>query len=191
MGFLFGKPKIKGDERRQCLDYLEEELKIAAFDQKERKAFENAMAECAAKSNAYQITSQEFQKEISQAINRLAQAARETIRRRDKMTAVPNAAFSTYSAWSGMYSAYSAWATEQAAQEAKDAKVLIPNVSRGEMKGIRDLFQEYEKYKTKAAKEHHRLLKRLGLSDKERQELLSKAASIEAESWQPKKSEET
>ena len=95
MGFLFSEQKIQGDERRKCLEYLKEEFKIAAFDQKEGEVLVNAMAECSAKLESYQINSHEFQKEISRIMNRLAQATKEIIRRRDKMTNVPNAALAT------------------------------------------------------------------------------------------------
>jgi hypothetical protein len=178
---------MQDDERRQCLAYLEEEFKIAAFDQKAREAFENAMVESATKLNASQISSQEFQKEISQAVLRLDVAAKETIRRRDKMTRVPNMALSTYSAWHRMYLAYSAWAAVKTAQETKSASVSIPAVSKDEIEKTIKLFQEYEKCKIKAAKEHHKLLKRLRLSDEETQGLFNNAlAAIEAENWQPK-----
>lgn len=186
MGFLFGEPKIQSDERQKCLVYLEEEFKIAAFDQKEREAFENAMVESATKLKASQITSREFQKEISQATLRLAVAAKETVRRRDKMTPVPNAASPTYSAWQRTYLAYSAWAAEQATQETKHAKVLIPSVSKEGTERILQLFQEYQKCKVEAAKEHHKLLKRLKLIKEETQELLNNAAgAIAKENWQP------
>ncbi len=178
---------MQDDERRQCLAYLEEEFKIAAFDQKAREAFENAMVEAATKLNASQISSQEFQKEISQAVSRLDVAAKETVRRRDKMTRVPNIALSTFSAWHRMYLAYSAWAAVKTAHEAKNARVSIPTVSKNEIDRTVQLFQEYEKCKVEAAKEHHKLLKRLKLSDEETQELLNNAlAAIDAENWQPK-----
>jgi hypothetical protein len=188
---LFGEPKIQGDERQRCLDYLEEELKIAAFDQKGREVFENAMVESATKLNSSRITSHEFDKEISQATLRLAVTAKETVRRRDKMTCVPNIALSTYSAWHRMYSAYSAWAAEQAAQAAEHAKVLIPIVSKDEIERFRKLFQEYEKYKAEAANEHKKLLKRLKPSGDETQRLLNNvSASIAEEKWQPEETEE-
>ncbi|MBA7575527.1 MAG: hypothetical protein GH159_01150 [Dehalococcoidia bacterium] len=178
---------MQDDERRRCLAYLEEEFKIAAFDLKAREAFENAMVQSATKLNASQINSQEFQKEISQAVSRLDVAAKETVRRRDKMTRVPNIALATYSAWHRMYLAYSAWTAVKTAQEAKSARVSIPIVSKNEIDRTIKLFQEYEKCKIEAAKGHHKLLKRLKLSDEETQELFNNAlAAIEAENWQPK-----
>jgi hypothetical protein len=188
MGFLFGQPKIQGDERQKCLNYLEEELKISAFHEKESQLLENVMLECSLKG----MHGKELQERISSASTRLAKAAEQIVKRRAKLGNIPDTALATYSAWNRMYSACSVWITEQAAQEMKHAKVLMPSTSKEETERMLELFQEYQKYKLEAAKEHHKLLKRLKLSDEETQELLNNAAaSIAQENWQPSKSEKT
>ena len=188
MGLIFGSPKIQGEELRKCLDYLEEEFKTSAFHEKESKLFENVMLECSIKG----MHGKELQQRISSASNRLAKAAEQIMKRREKLGNIPDAASATYFAWHRMYSAYSVYMTEESAQQAKHTKVSIPIPQKDEIERILKLTQEYVKYKAEAAKEHYKLLKRLKLSDEETQELLNNALiAILAENWQPKESKGT
>ncbi len=155
MGFLFGQPKIQGDERQKCLAYLKEEFKISALDERERQLFQNAILECSLEAKHEGMYGKELDERMSGASNRLAKAAEQIMKRRAKFVDVPDVALPTCSAWQRVYSAYSAWATEQPPQP--------------------ELFQQYEKYKAEAAREHYKLLKRLKLSDDEAQELFNYA----------------
>ena len=190
MVFLFRKlrePRIGGEKWRKCLAYLEEEYKISAFCQTEKRLFEYILIEYTIRVNSNKITASEFQNEISRSTNRLAQSASEIMRRRARMISIPNAAYPTYSAWHKAYSAYSTWITAQANEEAEKAKVQIRLVELKSLGIIRQNLSQHEKSMSKAANEQNKLLKRLGLSEEEAQTLLENALNeIKSENWQPK-----
>ena len=100
MGFLFGQPKIQGDELQKCLTYLAEEWKLKAFQEKEVDLYNNALLEC---GNSISTDSQAA-KEVYRAAKRLVQSARELLKRRGKITSIPEAASAMYSAWQLTYS---------------------------------------------------------------------------------------
>ena len=88
MGFLFGQPKIQGEELRKCLAYLEEEWKLSAFQEKEVNIYNDARARwiTSMSPDSHAV------KEMRKTADRLAQAASEIIRRRGDMLSIPEAA---------------------------------------------------------------------------------------------------
>ena len=192
MGFLFGQPKIHGDERSKCLAYLEEEFKLTAFQEKEANLYNNA------KVTYISAPREDAAKQMRIAANRLARSATEILKRRGKMASIPDAAYATYFAWQLTYSDYSSWATANAV--GLGGVMNFPSVDMGSLDTIAEvhgehvgkLFLQSEKSREKAMKEMKKLLKRLKLSGAEAQTLFNNAsAAIEAENWQPKKSKKS
>lgn len=177
MGFLFGEPKIQGDELRECLVYYEEELKLKVFQEKEADLYNNAVV----KYGRSISTDSYAAKEMCRAANRLAQSASEILRRRKKMAPIPNAASAMYFAWQLTYSDYSAWATAQSAAIEAVASGMEPHGER-----VKELLSQSEKSRHEAEKEEKKLLKRLKLNSDAAQKLFNNAsAAIAAENWQP------
>ena len=189
MGFLFGEPKIHGDERSKYLAYLEEEFKLTAFQEKESNIYNNA------KVTYISAPREDAAKQMRIAANRLAQSATEILRQRNKMSPIPDAASATYFAWQVTYSDYSSWATAIVSGLQVIANALTSDIDtiaevQGEHAG--KLLSQSEKSREKAMKEMKNLLKRLKLSGAEAQTLFNNAsAAIEAENWQPEESENT
>ena len=177
MGFLFGEPKIQDDELHKCLTYLEEELKLKVFQEKEADLYNSALVKY---GNSISTDSQAA-KEMCRAANRLAESANEILRRRGKMASILDAASAMYFAWQLTYSDYSAWATAQSA-----AIEAVTNSMEPHDKRVRQLLEQSEKSRHKAEKEERKLLKRLKLSGDEFQKLFNNAsATIAAENWHP------
>ena len=179
MGFLFGEPKIQGEELHKCLAYLEEEFKLTAFQEKEADLYNNALV----KYGKSISTDSHAAKEACQAANRLVQSAGEILRRREQIAPIPDAASATYFAWQLTYSDYSSWATAQAAAIEAVANGIEPISER-----VRELLLQSEKSREKAMKEMKKLIRRLKLSGNEAQKLFNNAIIVtKAEDWQPKK----
>jgi len=102
MGFLFGEPKIQGDEFRKCLEYYSEETKIVVFQTREADLYNNALV----KYGNSIPTDRRATKEMCQAANRLVQAANDILQCRAKMASIPNAASAMYFAWQTVFSDY-------------------------------------------------------------------------------------
>lgn len=180
MGFPFGEQKIQGDELRRCLAYYEEEVKLTVFQEKEADLYNNALVKY---GNSITIDSYAA-KEMCQAASRLAEAASEIMRRRDKMAPIPDAASAMYFAWQVAFSAYLAWATAQCAAIEAIASGMEP---RGER--VRELLEQFQKFHDRAQNEERKFLKplkRSGIGGSTLQKLLSDASAIIAsENWQP------
>ena len=84
MGFFFGKPKIEGDELRDCLTYYEAELKLKAFQTREARLYNKAVE----KYGGPVPKDSHAAKEMCPAAGRLLQAIREILRRRPGMAPV-------------------------------------------------------------------------------------------------------
>jgi len=182
MGFLFGEPKIGGDELQKCLNYLEEELKLKVLQEKWSDLYNNALV----KYGKSISRDSRAAKEMCRAANRLAQSASEILRRRGEMASIPDAASAMYFAWQLTYSDYSAWATAQSAAIEAVANGMEP---RGER--VPELLLQSEKSRHKSEKEERKLLKRLKLSGDAAQKLFNKAsAAIAAENWRPEEGED-
>jgi len=178
MGFLFGEPKIRGEELQRCLAYLEEEWKLKAFQEKEADLYNNALV----KYGKSISTDSRAAKEVCQAANRLAQSATEILEQRNKVASIPDVASAMYFAWQLTYSDYSAWAAAQAAAIEAWGRGME---SHGER--VRALLSQSEKSRHEAEKEEKKLLKRLKLSgDAVRRIFNNASAAVKADNWQPK-----
>ena len=182
MESAFGEPQIEGDERQKCLAYLQEELKLAAFQDKEATLYKNASA----KYLDAPPTDSLAPKEKYRAANRLAQAADEIVKRRDKMGPIPDAASAAYSGWQLAYSDYSAWVSALSAATEAIADGIEPPVRE-----VLKLASQFQKSRYVARDEGRKFLDRLGLDGNMIQELLiDAAAAVADDDWQPKEVKE-
>ena len=183
MGFLFGGPRIRGDELRECLAYYEQELKLKVFQEKEADLYNNALVKYGNSMTTDSLAS----KEMCRAASRLSQSASAILKRRAGMGSIPDVASSMYLAWQMTYSDYSAWASAQYAAIQAVANGMQPNVDR-----VRKLLLESEKSRHKAENEEKSLLKRLNLNINDINRMLSNtSAAVATDNWQPKETEET
>lgn len=174
----FGEPRIEGDELQKCLTYLQEELKLAAFQDKEATLYKNASA----KYVDAPPTDSLAPKEKCRAANRLAQAADEIVNRRGEMGPIPDAASAAYSAWQLAYSDYSAWVSALSSAIEVIAGGIEPPVRQ-----VLELASQFQKSRNIARDEGYKFLDRLGLNGNAVQKLLNEAAvAVAADSWQPK-----
>ncbi len=184
MGFLSGKPKIEGDERDQCLAYLEEETKLLLFQGTEEKLYNEALEEY----GKWAPVDSRAGKEMRQAAGRLVQAAKEIVRRRDGIGTVPDIASATYSAWQKSYPAFLQYAAAEVTAWEADAKGKKPDRDK-----LRKLSSQSRELQRKAAEEQReaigeqrKLVKLLKLGGDVMQKMLDDAsAAIENDNWQP------
>ena len=180
MGLFSGEPKIKGDERDECLAYLEEESKLIIFRSKEDSLYKDVVDQQGNLAYKNSLAA----REVSRAANRLAQAVSEIVKRRGEMTSIPDAASATFLAWDKSYLAYLKYITAESAVWTSEANGVKP-----EKKHMRELYPQSRDLQKKALKEERKLVKRLKIGGKAAQELLDKAsAAVDAENWQPQQS---
>ena len=185
MGFLFGKPKIKGDERRQCLAYLEEQWKIQSFQKKESDLYDNSVI----KFSSLNVTDKNVVKEMCRAATQLEQSVNESLRRHRGISSVPDAASKAWRTWELRYSDYLSFATAQTVV----ADALLSNRAHAEaqLERLNKLALQRDESLRKAIDETIKLMRRLKLTDVEHARLFQVAEDAQNENWQPKKSEET
>lgn len=157
---------------------MQEELKLAAFQDKEATLYKNAAVEY---TTVTSIDSPVF-KENCRAANRLAQAANEIVERRGKMGPIPDAALAAYSAWKLAYSDYSAWVSTLYTATKAIADCIDPPVRR-----VLELASQFQKSRQTARNEGNIFLVRLGMNVNTVQKLLNDAAvAAAADKWQHK-----
>jgi hypothetical protein len=182
MESAFGEPQIEGDELQKCLTYLQEELKLAAFQNKEATLYQNASVKYG------DVTSMDSHtlKEKCRTANRLAQAADEIVKRREQMGPIPDTASAAYSAWQLAYSDYSAWVSALSAATEAIADGIEPPVRQ-----VLKLASQFQKSRYVARDEGKKFLDRLGLNGNTIQKLLNEAAvAVADDDWQPKEVKE-
>lgn len=102
---LFAKPKLKNEERRRCLAYHDEQLRVAAFLCKE-----DGLLESVFRTHWDAMTkSAVAARHVCRAADRFRQAAEETLRRHAAIGSVPDEASRLYAALSTYLSYISAW----------------------------------------------------------------------------------
>lgn len=171
-------PKIKEDESEKCLTYLEQEYKLAAFQDREAERFNHALLRYGNSNYSDSIAQQ-----MCPAALRLADAAREIVKRRHDMTSIPDVASNMYSAWLLTSAEYLAWTEAQVAAMAALSQGLEPSGSQ-----LQKLLLQSEKTRRKAMNEEQKLLKRFRLSSDEISRILNNAiTAVEAADWQPTK----
>ncbi len=185
MGFLFGKPKIKGDERRQCLAYLEEQWKIQSFQKKESELYDNSVI----KFSSLNVTDKNVVKEMCRATSRLVQSINESLRRLRSISPVPDAASRAWHGWELRYSDYLAWATAQVAM----ADALLSNRAHAEaqLERLNKLALQRDESLRKAIDETIKLMRRLKPTEDEHARLFQVAEDALKENWQPEEAKET
>jgi len=182
MESAFDESQIEGDELQKCLAYLQEELKLAAFQNKEATLYQHTSAKY---GDSASIDSSAL-KEKYRAANRLAQAADEIVKRREQMEPIPDAASAAYSAWQLAYSDYSAWVSALSAAAKAIADGIEPPVRQ-----VLKLASQFQKSRYVARDEGKKFLDRLGLDGNTIQKLLNDAAvAVAADDWQPKEVKE-
>ncbi|MGI2335388.1 MAG: hypothetical protein ACRKGH_01880 [Dehalogenimonas sp.] len=175
---LFSKRKIQGDELLNYLDYLGEEWKLKGFQEKEAGIYTAALDSYNPK-NSKDTAALEG---LLDAANRLALSAAELLRRKDAITSVPDKATSLFFAWHAAYVDYLAWTVAQA--EAFEDKLdgKVPDTST-----VKELQTKSESSTAQADIEEQNLLKMLGFTDSDMQQLLDRVnQSLEQDRWQPR-----
>jgi len=111
---LFTKSTLTTEERKSCLLYHDEELKVAAFLDREYGLFSGALA----KHQQAMTERPQAAGEVCRASDRFRQAAEEAFRRHAALEPIPTAATKFYGAASFYFLHLSAWAkTNQEAME--------------------------------------------------------------------------
>ncbi|ADJ25968.1 hypothetical protein Dehly_0661 [Dehalogenimonas lykanthroporepellens BL-DC-9] len=177
MGF-FGRQKIQGDELLNYLDYIGEEWKIKAFQEKEAGIYTVALDSY----NPRGSKDLESLERLLDAANRLALSAAEILRRKDEISSVPDKATSLFFAWHAAYVDYLAWAVAQAEgmEDRIDGKVPDAGI-------IKELQVKSEKTRFEAEEEEKKLLKLLGFTDADMQQLMDRVQqAIDNDRWQPR-----
>ncbi|KTB48688.1 hypothetical protein [Dehalogenimonas alkenigignens] len=178
MGF-FSKRKIQGDELLNYLDFLGEEWKFRAFQEKEASAYTDALTRFDPKAAAKNA---DAYAELAGAASRLAQSAAELIRRKDALKTVPDKATSCYFAWHAAYTDYLAWALAQA-DTIEDKMAGNPT----DAAALKDLQQKSEQSRAEAETEEQKLLKQLDLSQADIEQLHDRATQAAAQdTWRPR-----
>ncbi|MEN8614540.1 hypothetical protein ABFB09_04555 [Dehalogenimonas sp. THU2] len=175
---LFNKRKIQGDELLNYLDYLGEEWKLRAFQEKEAALYTEALDGY----NPHNSKDASALEGLLDASNRLALSAAELLRRKDAITSVPDKATSLFFAWHAAYMDYLAWAVAQA--ESLEARL---NNAVADTTTVKELQAKSEKSRSEADAEEQKLMKLLGFTDADMQQLLDRVAqSVEQDTWRPR-----
>jgi hypothetical protein len=174
---LLGGTEITGGERQRSLAYYEAEVGVTAFQTKEADLFNEVLAqhdEAIAKDPA-------AAREACAAGHRLVQAAREIVRRRNKIQPVPEAAFSLHWAWYITTLTYAAWA-----QATLSAMKALVNSGTPHYKYVQHLAGEHETALRKAQKEEKKFLKRLRIPADDIQTIEDRSMeAAETDGWKP------
>lgn len=180
MGFLFGEPKLDREEFNQCLKYLEEQYKLATFQEREADIYNESLTQYMPSLT----TDSHSAREMLKVAERFKKAAHLLLKRSRQLVSVPESAGALHFAWQAVFSNYTTWVDAQHAVYAAIAEGKPPFAER-----VQDLFRQQEESHQKALQEEKKLLKLLranGLTASDIQRLNDKAfAAIEAENWQP------
>ena len=175
--FLDDQPKVTGQERERCLDYLREELRLAQFEEVEADRHNNTMVKYGTPLESDRRAAQE----CWHSANRLAGAAKAILERRSRMGSIPDAGQETYFAWQDTFSKFSAWASAGASAVEAAADGTTPNVAR-----VQTLLAEFEQSAQKALKSELKFVKRLALTGNEFKNMTDEAARyVDAYPWEP------
>jgi len=178
MGSLFGKQKIDGVERQQCLACLEELWEIQSFQKKESDLYDTSVIKFAGSN----VADEQVIQEMLKVTNRLIQSVNESIEHLRGISPIPIAVSPVWHAWELRYSDYLAWATVQA----EVANALLSNRAQADdkLKLLNKLTSQKGKSLHKAIDESMQLLKALKLNDDEHARLFWIAKEAENETWQ-------
>ncbi len=168
---LFGSPRVEGEDLKRCLEYLEAEARIIAFQTKEAKLYSSKTLQYgkSIKENPTAV------QEMYEAAKRLAQASAEVLRRHHEIKDVPEVAKGVRSAWRLMLRANAMWAitAEELAEEMSTG--LNPDWSY-----VQQLVEDYEKARARAESEHKKLVKRMKVSTEQLTAIFTGAPSVDS-----------
>jgi hypothetical protein len=176
---LFSKKKIQGDELLTYLDYLGDEWKLRAFQDKEAQLYTQALDGYSPKPAAKNT---DALKDLYAAANRMAQSAAELVRRKDAMTSVPDKATSLFFAWHAAYTDYLAWTVAQV--DTIEAKIegVVPDAAK-----LKELQGKSEESRADAETEEAKLMKQLGMTPLDAEQLRERAdQAANQDRWQPR-----
>ncbi len=163
MGFIFGKSRIDVQEHEHCLAYLQEELRISKLFEEPRNKIKNLDEEL---SNA--AADAQLIKRIQAELTRIIVLTNELIKERRNMAPVPKSAISVFTAWEQVYTAFKELA--RGLRKDLDPDTTIPIGPY--------LLSKYQEISYKAYDEHGKLVRRLKLSDAEKEALLGNLDSF-------------
>jgi len=176
MGLLFRQPTIEGDERQECLNYYEEELKLGLLRMQVDELFGKGMM----KYGQLALQNREDGLEGMLKVNKhVSQIASDIVKRKKEMNTVPSVASVMSSAWEVVYSDYEALAEAQA-----DATQADYDGVAADWKRLQELAAKAKKSLRKALKEENKFLKGLKLGSDETQRILDNASKdAELNKW--------
>ena len=173
------RQRIDQEERNKCLSYLQEEMKLIAFREIEQRLFDEVFI---------QYYRQEHDKRgdiprdaLLNAAKRVVEAAKEILRRRRKITSVPDIA-------SSMFYAYQKRFEDCLALKERQVDTMTQFVPEA---GTADRLEESmvaeKKSRDIALKEEKKIWRRLKLSDSDVLKMWNYAVdTVKAENWQPR-----
>jgi hypothetical protein len=176
MGF-WRSTGVAKDKQPEYLAYYGAEVEITAFQAKEADLFNEVLTEHGdAMKEDHAAAS-----EVRAAAQRLVEAAKEIIRRRDEMQPVPVAAFALHWAWHITSLTYGVWTQSTLAAMEALAAGMAPHY-----KYVQHVAGEHKAAWLKAQREEKKFLRQLRTSKGEIKKIVDQ--SIEAaktDSWQP------
>jgi len=167
------RQRIDQEGHKKCLSYLQEEMKLWAFRQIEELLFNEVFVQ-------YHDGQADIPREkLINATKRVVQSAQEILRRRQKITSVPEIASSMFYAYQKRYEDYLSLKQEQA----NIITELTPSI--GDTNRLEESWVMEKKSREIAMKEEKKLLGQLKLSDSEIMKMRADAVAIvKAEKWQ-------
>ncbi len=174
---LLGNSQVVGDELQRCLAYYEAEFRMTAFQTREADLFNNVLA----KYGNSIIDDPVAANAVCAAADRLVQAAKEIVRRREEIQPIPEAAFSLGWAWHMTSFAYAAWA-----QATLSAIKALANGKTPHYKYVQHLVDEHQTALLRTRKEDKNFLKRLRIPEDEIERIVDRSIdAAETDSWRP------
>jgi len=190
MGFLFGRSEIKGDERLNCLAFLEEVTKLMIFEENEIKLHEEMKTKwSSSKSSKASRKMLETHYRMYQAASRLSDTVYRsyfTYSEQDNdyhiKSSVPSIASKCLIAWRMAFDyllgaasrTYRTWST------IAEGEFSLPPPE------VQEFLIKSAMYRTEAINEMNNLFKRLKLSDEGKTDIHTNAAkAVDSEKWYP------
>lgn len=168
------RQRVGQEELTKCLSYLQEEMKLAAFREIEQRLSDEMFIQY------YGKQSDTPREKFHNAVNRVVTAANEILKRRAKITSVPDIASSMFYAYQKRYEDYLALKEKQADSITR----FVP--APGQADRLEESMIEEKKSREIALKEEKKLWRLLKLSDSDIMKMWNDAvAVVKSENWQP------
>ncbi len=168
------RQRIDREEYNKRLSYLQEEMKLTAFREIEQRLFDEAFIQ-------YHGGQVDMPREkLNNAAKRVLAAANEILKRRAKITSVPDIASSMFYAYQKRYEDYLSLKEKQA----DSITQFIP--APGQADRLEESMIEEKKSREIALKEEKKLWRLLKLGDSDIMKMWNDAvAAVKADNWQP------